>query len=107
MSDIRGGDRVVDGPDYYRLADGVQLEQALWEVGAWMPGPLWDACVYMHRAGHKPGQPYDVDAAKCVHDLRFWSSAAGIPYAVCCRIMDGVLDQVYARHGNPWEEVKE
>ena len=98
-----GNNNTIDGPEYYRLADGTFLEDALWEVWAGMPPAMWDACCYEYRAGHKDGESEEKDLAKVNHDLEFFIRQTGFSNFLVCRMMDEILGQVYKRHGNPWE----
>lgn len=97
----------IDGPDYYRLADGTFLEDALWEHKGNMNAPFWDACVYLHRAGHKDGEPFVKDFSKAAHYIEFLSrktgySTFGVMKAVC-----HALEEIYEKHGNPWQKGEE
>lgn len=92
----------IDGPSYYRLADGTYLEDALFDVDPAMPGPIWDACVYRFRAGHKDGEPLEKDMAKVDHYVAFYARRSGYATWHVERRIEQILDSVYARHGNPW-----
>lgn len=99
-----GNNNTIDGPSYYRLSDGTYLEDALVEVNPYMPGPMWDACVYRHRAGHKDGEPMRKDLAKVRHYLEFIARNYGMCYATARLRMRKILANVYERHGNPWSQ---
>ena len=97
----------IDGPDYYRLADGTFLEDALWEYNCNMNAPFWDACVYLHRAGHKDGEPFTKDISKAAHYIEFLSkktrySTFGVMKEVC-----NALEKIYKKPGNPWQKIEE
>ena len=97
----------IDGPDYYRLADGTFLEDALWEYDPQMSPPIWDACVYLHRAGHKDGETFTKDFSKAAHYIEFLSrktgnSTFGVMYVLC-----STLEKIYKKHGNPWQTIWE
>lgn len=61
---MRNGD-VIDGPDYYRLPCGRQLEDFIWERGlSFFAG---SALKYRYRAGRKDGESAAKDLAKASH----------------------------------------
>lgn len=94
----------IDGPDYYRLADGTFLEDALWEFNRCMPAPIWDACVYLHRAGHKDGEPFGKDFAKVGHYVQFYAKKKNRSEFVVMRLVLDAISYIYSKHGNPWEK---
>ena len=93
----------INNPVYYILADGTWLEDALFEVNPTMVGPIWDACVYRHRAGHKDGEPYAKDMGKYRHYIEFYARRCKCDVSYIDGLATKYLDEVYARHGNPWE----
>ena len=97
----------IDGPDYYRLADGTFLEDALWEYNCGMSPPIWDACVYLHRAGHKDGEPFTKDFSKAAHYIEFMSRNTGRPYFEVMKLVLSTLEEIYEKHGNPWQKGEE
>lgn len=100
---VEANNNTINGPSYYILADGTQLESALFEVNPCMPGPMWDACVYRHRAGHKDGEPLEKDMAKVDHYLNFIAANYGdMNYSKAKAKMEQIMRKVYAKHGNPW-----
>ena len=92
----------IDGPDYYRLADGTFLEDALWEYNCGLPPPIWDACVYLHRAGHKDGESFTKDFSKAAHYIEFLSRKTGRSAFEILEIVCTTLNRIYMNHGNPW-----
>lgn len=96
----------IDKPSYYRLKDGTYLEDALWEEWYMMPGPVWDACIYYHRAGHKDGEPYEKDMGKVNHYIGFITKVNKntVLHDEVLMMIKDILGKVYAKHGNPWEE---
>lgn len=97
----------IDGPDYYRLADGTFLENALWEYDCNMNAPFWDACVYLHRAGHKDGEPFTKDISKAAHYIEFLSRKTGCSTFVVMKAVCHALEEIYMKHGNPWQKGEE
>ena len=102
----------IDGPDYYRLADGTFLEDALWEYycgehNCGMSPPIWDACVYLHRAGHKDGEPFTKDISKAAHYIEFLSKKTGYSTFSVMKAVCHVLEDIYEKHGNPWQKGEE
>lgn len=94
----------IDGPDYYRLADGTFLEDALWEYDPQMPPPIWDACVYLHRAGHKDGEPFTKDLSKVGHDVQFYAKKMQFADFAVLKCVCDTLHDIYCKHGNPWQK---
>ena len=94
----------IDGPDYYRLADGTFLEDALWECAMEMSPPIWDACVYLHRAGHKDGETFTKDFSKAAHYIEFMSRKMGCSAFGILKIVCHILEDIYEKHGNPWQK---
>ena len=92
----------IDGPDYYRLADGTFLEDALWEYNCGLAPPIWDACVYLHRAGHKDGETFTKDFSKAAHYIEFLSRKTGQSVFGILEIVCTTLSRIYMKHGNPW-----
>ena len=97
----------IDGPDYYRLADGTFLEDALWEYNCELTPPFWDACVYLHRAGHKDGEPFTKDISKAAHYIEFLSRKTGYSTFVLMKNVYLTLEKIYEKHGNPWQKREE
>ena len=97
----------IDGPDYYRLADGTFLEDALWEYNCGLTPPIWDACVYLHRAGHKDGEPFTKDISKAAHYIEFLSRKTGLSAFEIMEIVFTTLSRIYKKHGNPWQKIEE
>lgn len=97
----------IDGPDYYRLADGTFLEDALWEYNCGMAPPIWDACVYLHRAGHKDGEPFTKDIAKVGHYIAFFCRKTNFTELSMLKLVCDTLHDIYAKHGNPWQKGEE
>lgn len=96
---------VVEKPDYYTLQDGTQLEDALRDflhreervvrmIGVSNVGAFWDACIYLHRAGHKDGEPWWKDVHKVFHYCRF--IARGNEYLTATNVCELVVDTVRA-----------
>lgn len=94
----------IDGPDYYRLADGTFLEDALWEYVQNMSPPIWDACVYLHRAGHKDGETFTKDFSKAAHYIEFLSRKTGYSTFEVMKAVCSTLEKIYSEHGNPWQK---
>ena len=92
----------IDGPYYYRLADGTFLEDALWEYDCNMKAPFWDACVYLHRAGHKDGEPFTKDISKAAHYIEFLARKINYSHFAVMKAALSALQKIYAKHGNPW-----
>ena len=97
----------IDGPDYYRLADGTFLEDALWEYVDNMSPPIWDACVYLHRAGHKDGETFTKDFSKAAHYIEFLSRKTGYSTFEVMKAVCSTLEKIYSEHGNPWQKGEE
>ena len=97
----------IDGPDYYRLADGTFLEDALWEYNCGLTPPIWDACVYLHRAGHKDGETFTKDFSKAAHYIEFLSRKTGCSTFAVMKMVCNVLEEIYMKHGNPWQKGEE
>ena len=97
----------IDGPDYYRLADGTFLEDALWEYSCELTPPIWDACVYLRRAGHKDGEPFTKDISKAAHYIEFLSKKTGYSTFGVMKIVCHTLEKIYEKHGNPWQKGEE
>ena len=97
----------IDGPDYYRLADGTFLEDALWEYVDNMSPPIWDACVYLHRAGHKDGETFTKDFSKAAHYIEFLLRKTGYSTFEVMKAVCSTLEKIYSEHGNPWQKGEE
>lgn len=98
-----GNNNVINGPEYYMLKDGTFLEDALWDVEPNMDGPTWDACIYKYRAGHKDGEPFEKDMGKVQHYAEFWARVNGFDESDFYLRIGGILNKVFERHGNRWE----
>lgn len=64
----------IDGPDYYRLPDGSQLEDAIAYFG--LNFAMGSALKYLWRAGRKDGESRGKDLAKATHFIRFEAGRA-------------------------------
>jgi len=59
----------IDNTSYYRLPDGRQLEDFIWDRG--LSFAEGSAVKYLYRAGHKDGESREKDVAKARHYARF------------------------------------
>lgn len=60
---------IIEHPDYYRLDDGTQLEDAMYDIR--LDGPTWSGVKYLWRAGKKDGESEAKDFAKAMHFAMF------------------------------------
>lgn len=60
---------VIDHPDYYRLPDGRDLEDFIFEHN--LSFPVGSALKYKWRAGKKHGESREKDLAKAAHYITF------------------------------------
>ena len=93
----RRNSEVIDGPDYYALPDGTQLEDAMWALG--LDGPTWSAIKYLWRAGKKDGESAEKDSRKVVHYATFRARMIGTTVDFQFIRLDRIYDEIVRRHG--------
>lgn len=69
MNSVKGNNEQIDNTSYYRLPDGRQLEDFIWDHG--LTFAEGSAVKYLYRAGRKDGESKEKDVAKARHYARF------------------------------------
>lgn len=88
---------VIDHPDYYRLPDGRDLEDFIFERN--LSFPVGSALKYKWRAGKKHGESADKDLAKAAHYVKFLAERWSVDYGVVERMVDALVREAAGGRG--------